>query len=241
MAPSNLNEVPMRRHTMATWIITGANRGLGLEFAKQLLADGHSVIAGIRQPEMMEFDHERMTVLRLDVASTTSVHEFAENVKLATQSIDVLVNNAGRMDGRWQPLEEVDPEVSLEVLNVNTIGPLRVSQALWPLLEGPNPTKIANISSLMGSIDDCMSGRSYAYRTSKTGLNMITKILAVEGKNKGISVTAYHPGWAKTDMGGERAPVPVSVSVQGLIGLINKQDDVRTGRFFEYTGDELPW
>ena len=93
----------------------------------------------------------------------------------------------------------------------------------------------------MGSIDDCMSGRSYAYRTSKTGLNMITKILAVEGKNKGISVTAYHPGWAKTDMGGERAPVPVSVSVQGLIGLINEQDDVRTGRFFEYTGDELPW
>jgi len=226
---------------MATWVITGANRGLGLEFAKQLLADDHSVIAGVRQPEMMEFEHERMTVLRLDVASTTSVHEFAENVKLATQSIDVLVNNAGRMDGRWQSLEEVDPEVSLEVLNVNTIGPLRVSQALWPLLEGPNPTKIANISSLMGSIDDCMSGRSYAYRTSKTGLNMITKILAVEGKNKGISATAYHPGWAKTDMGGERAPVPVSVSVQGLIGLINEQDDVRTGRFFEYTGDELPW
>jgi len=226
---------------MATWVITGANRGLGLEFAKQLLADDHSVIAGVRQPEMMEFEHERMTVLRLDVASTTSVHEFAENVKLATQSIDVLVNNAGRMDGRWQSLEEVDPEVSLEVLNVNTIGPLRVSQALWTLLEGPNPTKIANISSLMGSIDDCMSGRSYAYRTSKTGLNMITKILAVEGKNKGISATAYHPGWAKTDMGGERAPVPVSVSVQGLIGLINEQDDVRTGRFFEYTGDELPW
>ena len=226
---------------MATWVITGANRGLGLEFAKQLLADDHSVIAGVRQPEMMEFEHERMTVLRLDVASTTSVHEFAENVKLATQSIDVLVNNAGRMDGRWQSLEEVDPEVSLEVLNVNTIGPLRVSQALWPLLEGPNPTKVANISSLMGSIDDCMSGRSYAYRTSKTGLNMITKILAVEGKNKGISATAYHPGWAKTDMGGERAPVPVSVSVQGLIGLINEQDDVRTGRFFEYTGDELPW
>ncbi len=226
---------------MATWVITGANRGLGLEFAKQLSADGHSVIAGVRRPELMEFSHERMTVLRLDVASTASVQQFAENVKMATQSIDVLVNNAGRMDGRWQSLEEVDPEVSLEVLNVNTIGPLRVSQALWPLLEGPNPTKIANISSLMGSIDDCMSGKSYAYRTSKTGLNMVTKILAVEGQSESISVTAYHPGWAKTDMGGDRAPVPASVSVQGLIELINEQDDVRTGRFFEYTGDELPW
>lgn len=226
---------------MATWVVTGANRGIGLEFAKQLLAEGHSVIAGVRSPESMKFSHEKMSILQLDVSSTSSVHEFAENVKSMSQSIDILVNNAGRMDGRWQSLEDVDPEVSLEVLNVNTIGPLRVSQVLWPLLQASNKGKIANISSLMGSIDDCMSGRSYAYRTSKTGLNMITKILAVEGKNHNITVTAYHPGWAKTDMGGERAPVPVSVSVKGLIGLIHKQDIAQSGRFFEYTGDELPW
>lgn len=226
---------------MATWVVTGANRGIGLEFAKQLLAEGHSVIAGVRSPESMKFSHEKMSILQLDVSSTSSVHEFAENVKSMSQSIDILVNNAGRMDGRWQSLEDVDPEVSLEVLNVNTIGPLRVSQVLWPLLQASNKGKIANISSLMGSIDDCMSGRSYAYRTSKTGLNMITKILAVEGKDHNITVTAYHPGWAKTDMGGERAPVPVSVSVKGLIELIHKQDIAQSGRFFEYTGDELPW
>lgn len=226
---------------MATWVVTGANRGIGLEFAKQLLAEGHSVIAGVRSPESMKFSHEKMSILQLDVSSTSSVREFAENVKSMSQSIDILVNNAGRMDGRWQSLEDVDPEVSLEVLNVNTIGPLRVSQVLWPLLQASNKGKIANISSLMGSIDDCMSGRSYAYRTSKTGLNMITKILAVEGKNHNITVTAYHPGWAKTDMGGERAPVPVSVSVKGLIGLIHKQDIAQSGRFFEYTGDELSW
>jgi len=226
---------------MATWVITGANRGLGLEFAKQLLASGHTIIAGVRHPENMDFDHEQMTVFQLDVASTTSVETFATNVKSSVASIDVLVNNAGRMDGRWQSLEEVDPDLSLEVLNVNTIGPLRVSQALWPLLQGEKQTKVANISSLMGSIDDCMSGRSYAYRTSKTGLNMITKILAVEGKLDNITVTSYHPGWAKTDMGGERAPVPASVSVQGLIGLIDQQTTERSGRFFEYTGEELPW
>ena len=226
---------------MATWVVTGANRGIGLEFAKQLLAEGHSVIAGVRSLESMKFSHEKMSILQLDVSSTSSVREFAENVKSMSQSIDILVNNAGRMDGRWQSLEDVDPEVSLEVLNVNTIGPLRVSQVLWPLLQASNKGKIANISSLMGSIDDCMSGRSYAYRTSKTGLNMITKILAVEGKDHNITVTAYHPGWAKTDMGGERAPVPVSVSVKGLIGLIHKQDIAQSGRFFEYTGDELPW
>jgi len=226
---------------MATWVITGANRGLGLEFAKQLLASGHTIIAGVRHPESMDFEHEQMTVFQLDVASTTSVETFATNVKSSVASIDVLVNNAGRMDGRWQSLEEVDPDLSLEVLNVNTIGPLRVSQALWPLLQGEKQTKVANISSLMGSIDDCMSGRSYAYRTSKTGLNMITKILAVEGKLDNITVTSYHPGWAKTDMGGERAPVPASVSVQGLIGLIDQQTTDRSGRFFEYTGEELPW
>ena len=226
---------------MATWVITGANRGLGLEFAKQLLAAGHTIIAGVRRPEDMEFHHEHMIVHQLDVASTTSVEAFAKNVRSSTDSIDVLVNNAGRMDGRWQSLEEVDPEISLDVLNVNTIGPLRVSKALWPLLQSAQQTKVANISSLMGSIEDCMSGRSYAYRTSKTGLNMITKILAVEGQHDNISVTSYHPGWAKTDMGGERAPVPVSVSVKGLIELINEQTQERSGRFYEYTGDELPW
>ena len=86
-----------------------------------------------------------------------------------------------------------------------------------------------------------MSGRSYAYRTSKTVLNMITKILAVEGQHDNISVTAYHPGWAKTDMGGERAPVSKADSVSGLLSLINGQTMEMSGRFFEYTGAEFPW
>ncbi|RJU94279.1 MAG: SDR family NAD(P)-dependent oxidoreductase [Candidatus Poseidoniales archaeon] len=93
----------------------------------------------------------------------------------------------------------------------------------------------------MGSIDDCLSGRSYAYRTSKTGLNMITKILSVEGRDTDVSVSCYHPGWVQTDMGGERAPVQAHESVEGLIGLIEMQDGERSGRFFEYTGVELPW
>ena len=241
METSNLLEAERWRSTMATWVITGANRGLGLEFVKQLLASGNQIIAGVRHIDSMPIHHEDLTVFSLDVSSSDSVNQFAEQVKTITNQIDVLVNNAGRMDGRWQSLDEVDPELSLEVLNVNTIGPLRVSQSLWPLLQGPTLTKVANISSLMGSIEDCMSGRSYAYRTSKTGLNMISKVLAVEGRKDNITVTAYHPGWAKTDMGGERAPVPVSDSVQGLIELINNQETAKTGRFFEYTGEELPW
>ena len=226
---------------MATWIITGGNRGIGKEFIHQLLSKDHTIITGVRNPEQMDIEHELLSIFKLDVSDSQSVLEFAQSVLQQTNQVDVLVNNAGRMDGRWQTIGEVDPDLSLEVLNVNTIGPLRVTQALWPLLEKTSNSKVANISSLMGSIDDCLSGRSYAYRTSKTGLNMITKILSVEGRDTDVSVSCYHPGWVQTDMGGERAPVQAHESVEGLIGLIEMQDGERSGRFFEYTGVELPW
>lgn len=226
---------------MATWIITGGNRGIGKEFIHQLLSKNQTVITGVRFPEQMDFKHELLSILKLDVSDSQSVTEFAQSVSQHTERVDVLINNAGRMDGRWQTIGEVDPDVSLDVLNVNTIGPLRVTQALWPLLEKTENSKVANISSLMGSIDDCLSGRSYAYRTSKTGLNMITKILSVEGQDSDVSVSCYHPGWVQTDMGGERAPVQPHESVEGLIGLIEMQTIERSGRFFEYTGVELPW
>ena len=226
---------------MATWIITGGNRGIGKEFIHQLLSKNQTVITGVRFPEQMDFKHELLSIFKLDVSDSQSVTEFAQSVSQNTEQVDVLVNNAGRMDGRWQTIGEVDPDVSLDVLNVNTIGPLRVTQALWPLLEKTGNSRVANISSLMGSIDDCLSGRSYAYRTSKTGLNIITKILSVEGQDSDVSVSCYHPGWVQTDMGGERAPVQPHESVEGLIGLIEMQTIERSGRFFEYTGVELPW
>ena len=226
---------------MATWIVTGGNRGIGKEFIHQLLSRQQTVITGVRNPEQMDVEHDLLSIVKLDVSDSQSVIEFAQTVSQLTDNVDVLVNNAGRIDGRWQTIREVDPDVSLDVLNVNTIGPLRVTQALWPLLENTGNSKVANISSLMGSIDDCLSGRSYAYRTSKTGLNMITKILSVEGQETDISVSCYHPGWVQTDMGGERAPVQPHESVEGLIGLIEMQSLGRSGRFFEYTGVELPW
>ncbi|MBT5281536.1 MAG: SDR family oxidoreductase [Euryarchaeota archaeon] len=226
---------------MATWVITGGNRGIGKEFILQLIQENHTIITGVRDPELMDLEHELLSVFKLDVSNTQSVTEFAQSVSQHTDRVNVLINNAGQMDGRWQSIDEVDPDVSLEVLNVNTIGPLRVAQALWPLLEATGQSKVANITSLMGSIEDCQSGRSYAYRTSKTGLNMITKILSVEGKDADISVSCYHPGWVLTDMGGERAPVLPQESVKGLIELIEMQTLERSGRFFEYTGVELPW
>ena len=226
---------------MATWVITGANRGIGKEFVERLLEDGHTVFAGMRDISSFDFEHENLTLLTLDVSDTESAEEFGYMINSMTETVDVLVNNAGMMDGRWTAFEEVDMEKSLEVLNVNTIGPMRVTQALWPTLKSTPNAKVAMITSLMGSIDDCMSGRSYAYRTSKTGLNMITKVLSIEGRDCDITVSCYHPGWVKTDMGGERAPVSKADSVSGLLSLINGQTMEMSGRFFEYTGEEFPW
>ena len=226
---------------MATWVITGANRGIGLEFVEKLLDEGHTIFAGMRDISQCKIDNENLTVLQLDVSNTESSNQFTKQIMSQTNTVDVLVNNAGMMDGRWQSFEEVDMELSLEVMNVNTIGPMRVTQGLWPLLKSTDNAKVAMITSLMGSIDDCMSGRSYAYRTSKTGLNMITKVLSIEGRESDITVSCYHPGWVKTDMGGDRAPVSKHESVKGLISLIKNQNMDKSGRFFEYTGVEFPW
>ena len=226
---------------MATWVITGGNRGIGLELVESLLSKGNKVIAGMRNPEDFTLEHANLTTLYLDVKDTNSANEFGAKIASITDTVDVLVNNAGMMDGRWQSFEDVDMEQSLEVLNVNTIGPMRVTQSLWPIMKSTPNSKVAMITSLMGSIDDCMSGRSYAYRTSKTGLNMITKVLSIEGRDHDITVTCYHPGWVKTDMGGEMAPVTKAESVEGLMSLINNQTMEKSGRFFEYTGVEFPW
>ena len=102
---------------MATWIITGGNRGIGKEFIQQLLSNNHTIITGVRHPEQMDVEHERLSILKLDVSDTQSVIEFAQSVSQQTNQVDVLVNNAGRMDGRWQTIGEVDPDVSLDAVS----------------------------------------------------------------------------------------------------------------------------
>ena len=139
---------------MATWVITGANRGIGLEFVETLLNDGHRIFAGMRDVSNFDLRHDNLTVLQLDVSNTASAKRFASEIASITDTVDVLVNNAGMMDGRWQNFEQVDMEESLEVLNVNTIGPMRVTQSLWPILKSTPNSKVAMITSLMGSIDD---------------------------------------------------------------------------------------
>jgi NAD(P)-dependent dehydrogenase (short-subunit alcohol dehydrogenase family) len=166
--------------------------------------------------------------------------EVASVIGAISTPIDVLVNNAGVADGRWSSLSDIDFDVVSDVLEINAVAPVRITQAALPLLVDGGGV-VAMITSLMGSIEDCMSGRSYAYRASKTALNMFTTAMKSELQAQGVSVVLVHPGWVETDMGGPNAPLEVTESVSGILARIEEQNLETTGRFVDYAGRSLPW
>ena len=221
-------------------VVTGANRGLGAEWVNQLLEKGWTVYAGYRKnlDKLEHVSDSNLFIYQLDVQSNQSVINFCNQVE---GPIDLLVNNAGVGDGRWQKLEDIDDKWSLDVLDINAIGPVRMVQALYGKMSHDKLTKVAMISSLMGSIDDCKSGRSYAYRASKSALNMFTMAMKHEAKENNITFAILHPGWVKTRMGGEHSPVELSDSVEGMLELIYSHSLESSGRFVQYDGFDLPW
>lgn len=225
---------------MRTAVVTGASRGIGSEFVVRLLDDGWKVYAGYRSDllRLELINNHNLVCQRLDVTDNNSISEF---VKIIDNDIDLLINNAGVPDGRWRNIKEIDDEWMLEVLNINSVGPVRMVKALYDKMNHESLTTVAMISSLMGSIDDCHSGRSYAYRASKTALNMLSVAMKKEAKEDNISILILHPGWVKTRMGGEHAPVELVDSVEGMMKLINAQTLDDSGKFFQYDGVELPW
>jgi len=222
---------------MPTAVVTGANRGIGLEWVKQLLDKGWNVHAGYRTDEggLSGIGAE---LHQLDVTSNESVETFAATLP---ERVDLLVNNAGVADGRWQSIAEIDHEHALEVLDINSVGPVRVTQALLPRLGGSEMSTIAMVSSLMGSVEDCISGRSYAYRASKSALNMFSAAMKNELRDANISVVILHPGWVQTDMGGPNATVTPLDSISGMIQRVEEQTLELSGRFVQYDGKALPW
>ena len=225
---------------MGIAVVTGANRGLGAEWVAQLLEEGWSVYAGYRS-DMGRLDSlacEKLSIHQLDVQSNDSVKAFAE---AAPSRIDLLVNNAGVADGRWRNLTEIDDQWALEVLDINALGPVRVVKALYSKMSHDSLTKIGMVSSLMASIDDCHIGRSYAYRASKTALNMFTVSMKKEALEDNIAFVILHPGWVKTDMGGDRAPVEIPDSVSGMMGVLDTRTLENSGEFVQFDGEILPW
>ena len=221
-------------------VVTGANRGIGAEWVNQLLEKGWTVYAGYRKnlDKLEHVSDSNLFIHQLDVQSNQSVVNFCNQVE---GPIDLLVNNAGVGDGRWQKLEDIDDKWSLDVLDINAIGPVRMVQALYGKMSHDKLTKVAMISSLMGSIDDCKSGRSYAYRASKSALNMFTMAMKNEAKQNNITFAILHPGWVKTDMGGSLAPVTMSESVDGMMKVLESQTLENSGRFIQFDGEILPW
>tara|TARA_B100000963_G_scaffold196347_1_gene170889 strand:- start:392 stop:1069 length:678 start_codon:yes stop_codon:yes gene_type:complete len=225
---------------MRTAVVTGASRGIGSEFVVRLLDAGWKVYAGYRSDllRLELISNHNLVCQRLDVTDNNSISEF---VKIIDNNVDLLINNAGVPDGRWRNIKEIDDKWMLEVLNINSVGPVRMVKALYDKMNHKSLTTVAMISSLMGSIEDCHSGRSYAYRASKTALNMLSVAMKKEAKEDNISILILHPGWVKTRMGGEHAPVELVDSVEGMMKLINAQTLDDSGKFFQYDGVELPW
>ena len=219
---------------MPTLIITGANRGLGLEFAKQYAADGWTIIATARRSSP-ELDALGVRVETLDMVDLDAVAGFGERID---QPIDLLIANAGSM----QPPEARSTEEGrrwVELLTVNSIAPYLLAKALTPAVAKAKGKMIA-ISSQMGSIADS-SGGYVPYRTSKAALNMAWNALAKEVRSQGIAAAVLNPGWVRTDMGGPNASISPDESIGNMRKVIDGLDLNRSGSFIDRDGSELPW
>jgi NAD(P)-dependent dehydrogenase (short-subunit alcohol dehydrogenase family) len=231
---------------MATILITGANRGLGLEFTRQYLKEGWTVIAACRNPgaarglqDLEAGSQGALTVVELDVTDGASVKRAAG--RLQGRAIDVLVNGAGIYGGGGQKLGSLDYEDWRQVLEVNLLGPARVCEAFLDGLERSDRRLIVTITSGMGSLADNTSGGSILYRTSKAAVNMLMRTSALDLKPRGITCIVVNPGWVKTDMGGPNAKLSPEESIQAMRRLFAKLGPEDSGKFYNYDGREYPW
>lgn len=221
---------------MATVVITGGNRGIGRQLARLYAEAGHDVVIGVRNPDGA--GGLPVETLTLDVGDDTSVAAFAEALK--GRAVDILINNAGFGGPERQSSHDTDFAGFLDTLNINTLGPLRVTQALLPNLRQAGTAKVAIISSGMGSLDSTEPDM-IAYRASKAAVNKVAQCLATDLVGDGIAIASLHPGWVRTDMGGPSADLAPEESARGLKDVIDGLSVATTGHFWNYDGSFLPW
>lgn len=226
-------------------VVTGANRGIGLELARRYLERGDQVEAAVRRPDAAEAlgalagpAGGRLRIHACDVSDDASVRAFAAG--LGEVAVDLLINNAG-VGGRRQRLGSLDFEDIARTIGTNALGPLRVTEALLPHLRRGSARKIVHVTSGMGSIADNTSGGSHGYRMSKAALNMACRSMAVDLRGEGFTAIVVNPGWVKTDMGGPQATTPVEESARLMIELFDRIGPDQTGTFFDYRGHTWPW
>ena len=231
---------------MPSALITGANRGLGLEFARQYLADGWQVYAACRDPTSVsklrpvaEGSDDKLRILAMDVTNPASIHAAA--TQLDGQAIDLLLNNAGIIGPRGQTIGNIDYEAWANVFAVNTMGPMRLSEAFVEHVARSDRKLIVTLTSGMGSIADNTSGGSVLYRSSKAAVNMVMRSLAIDLAPRGITCVVINPGWVRTDMGGLNASLEPSESISRMRRVIATLGPEQSGKFFNHTGREYPW
>jgi NAD(P)-dependent dehydrogenase (short-subunit alcohol dehydrogenase family) len=229
-------------------LITGANRGVGLELTRQLLARGDRVIATCRQPDeaqalqqwAAQFGDQLLNVA-LDVTDDASVQAARTVVESGVDHLDMIINNAGILI-KTEILSTFEATIMQRTLDVNVVGVMRVTTQFLDLLRRGREPKLINISSQLGSLQKMRPGWGrYSYNSSKAALNMVTRMLSFDLQDEGIVVRAVHPGWVQTDMGGAHAAVTAQGSAAGILRLADELTLTNTGTFHVYSGEEHPW
>ena len=240
---------------MSSVLITGANRGLGLEFTRQYLKDGWDVYAFCRQPNeaaelgvIVSQSNGKLHLRPMDIDNEKEIEAAAKELK--NLPLDLLINNAGIADGYGRGIYEMkeDPDIQIynfvfweEMMRINTLAPAKIIGAFLENIRAGKQKKIANLSSGLGSIANLSLAGKYGYCASKAGLNMVSKGLSEWLKSENIIVISLSPGWTKTDMGGPEATNSAEESVSGMRHVISGLTLEETGRFWNFDGEELPW
>jgi len=231
---------------MTAVLITGTNRGLGFEFVRQYTAGGVRVFAACRNPaaaaalrQLEQTTEGRLSVIAMDVTDAKSLGNAAAQLK--DLAIDVLINAAGIAGPSGQTTGNVDYKAWAEVLEVNTMGPLRVLESFMEHIACSERRLAVTITSGMGSLADNKSGGSIVYRSSKAAVNMVMRSAAIDLTSRGISCVLVNPGWVRTDMGGPKAPLSPQESVTAMRQLIDTFGPKHSGNFYNYDGREYPW
>ncbi|MEP5763341.1 MAG: SDR family oxidoreductase [Halieaceae bacterium] len=223
-----------------TVLITGANRGIGLALAEQFVDGGYTVIGTARKPDKARaLKALGAEVEQLDVARQASVDALAQ--RLAARPIDILVNNAGIIGHATKDFAELDIDKLQGVIDVNVMGPLRVTQALLPNVQASERKVVADMSSMMGSMELNTWGCCLGYRASKAALNSLNKTLSVEYAKQGMTFVVLHPGYVKTDMNKGEGNITPAQSAQGLFQVISQLDQSNNGKFYDFSGKDMPW
>lgn len=227
---------------MPTVVITGANRGLGLEFVRQYATDGWTVHACCRRPEgasALQGMAREITIHELDV---TNDADLARVARAVDTPVDILIANAGVMGpkGEEQEFGTLDYDAWVDTFRVNTMAPVRTCETFLPHVEAAEGGRMVAITSKMGSIGDSSSGR-IIYRSTKCALNMAMNMVAAACEPKGIAVATLHPGWVRTDMGGPNGLIDAEESVTGLRHVIADLEPSATAPFKDYAGKDIPW